>query len=372
MRSIGTTGDFKLVAYTIAVGIVQQNGRSRSRSGPLPCNRTRLLRYRHRRTRRTRQFGTAAVIVGGVSVVVACGSIGTTGDFKLVAYTIAVGIVQANAVAVISSIWELTHFRSSWRYACVLEVEEDAVVGVRVSVDEYLNVEGTGEHAVGSDLCEEYLLVVTGHAVGVSVEDEPSTADGVIDGEVSTCFEVASPRVDSRFNGVDVSFSCCGFFCKADGDIGVISGFGEEGEEGGVLIGTEESTERTLIEVTGRLNAGWELGVTGYARDEVVAVLRLDVDTVGDVSVEVTAVVHLVGLHDEAVVISRPLGVVTCFGIDADGLEARSIVVCSERIVVGRSGVGTSCDFKFVTYAVAVSIVQANTVAIVAGIGEVT
>ena len=30
----------------------------------------------------------------------------------------------------------------------------------------------------------------------------------------------------------------------------------------------------------------------------------LDVDTVGDVSVEVTAVVHLVGLYDEAVIVS--------------------------------------------------------------------
>ena len=221
-------------------------------------------------------------------------------------------------------------------------------------------------------MCEEYLLVVTGYAVGVSVEDEPSTTDGVIDEEVLSVFEAASPRVDGRFNGVDVSFSCCSFFCEADGDIRVISGFWEEGEEGGVLIGTEESTERALVEVTRRLNAGWELGVTGYARDEVVAVLRLDVDTVGDVSVEVTAVVHLVRLYDEAVVVSRPLGVVTRFGVDADGLEARSIVVCSERIVVGRSGVGTSCDFKFVADAVAVCIVQAVAVTVVAGIGEVT
>ena len=61
-----------------------------------------------------------------------------------------------------------------------LQVEEDAVVGVRVSVDEHER-RGTGEHAVGGDLCEEYLLVVTGYAVGVSVEDEPSTTDGVID-----------------------------------------------------------------------------------------------------------------------------------------------------------------------------------------------
>ena len=99
-------------------------------------------------------------------------------------------------------------------------------------------------------MCKEYLLVVTGHTVGVSVEDEPSTSDGVIDEEVLSVFEVGAPRVDRRFNGVDVSFSCCGFFCKADGDVRVIGGFGEEGEEGRVLIGTEESTERTLVEVT--------------------------------------------------------------------------------------------------------------------------
>ena len=99
-------------------------------------------------------------------------------------------------------------------------------------------------------MSKEYLLVVTGHTVGVSVEDEPSTSDGVIDEEVLSVFEVGAPRVDRRFNGVDVSFSCCGFFCKADGDVRVVGGFGEEGEEGRVLIGTEESTERTLVEVT--------------------------------------------------------------------------------------------------------------------------
>ena len=81
---------------------------------------------------------------------------------------------------------------------------------------------------------------------------------------------------------------------------------------------------------------------------------------------------HLVRLYDEAVVVSRPLGVVTRFGVDADGLEARSIVVCSERIVVGCRGFGTSCDFKFVADAVTVGVVEAVAVAVVAGIGEVT
>ena len=137
-----------------------------------------------------------AVVVGSVSVVVACCSVGTTRHFKLVAHAVTVCIVEAVAIAVVSSVWELTHFRSTRRYTCVLEVEEDAVVGVRVSVDEDLNVEGTREHAVGGDLCEEHLLVITGHTVGVSVEDEPSTADGVIDGEVSTSFEVVAPWVD--------------------------------------------------------------------------------------------------------------------------------------------------------------------------------
>ena len=61
------------------------------------------------------------------------------------------------------------------------------------SVDEYLDVEGTGEHAVGGDLCKEYLLVVTGHTVGVSVEDEPSTSDGVID-EESCPFSKLAPH----------------------------------------------------------------------------------------------------------------------------------------------------------------------------------
>ena len=114
------------------------------------------------------------------------------------------------------------------------------------------------------------------------------------------------------------------------------------------------------------LDSCWELRITGYTRNEVVAVLRLDVDAVGDESIEVAAVVHLVRLN-EAVVISGPLGVVTRFGVDADGLEARSIVVGGERIVVGCRGVSTTCDFKFIADAVAVGVAEASAVAIVSG-----
>ena len=216
-------------------------------------------------------------------------------------------------------------------------------------------------------MCEEHLLVVTCHPVGVSVEDEPPTADGVIDEEVLSVFESIAPWVEGGFNGVDVSFTstCC--FREANGNVRVVRSFREEGEEARVLVGTEESTKCALVEVTRRLDSCWELRITGYTRNEVVAVLRLDVDAVGDESIEVAAVVHLVRLNDEAVVISGPLGVVTRFGVDADGLEARSIVVGGERIVVGCRGVSTTCDFKFIADAVAVGVAEASAVAIVSG-----
>ena len=64
----------------------------------------------------------------------------------------------------------------------------------------------------------------------------------------------------------------------------------------------------------------------------------------------------LVGLNNEAVIISAKLSVVAGFGIDANGVEARSIVIRCKRIVVGCSRVGAPSDFKFVTDSIAVGV----------------
>ena len=45
-----------------------------------------------------------AVLVGGVRVVVARCGIGATRDFKFIAHAIAIGIRQANTVAIIASV----------------------------------------------------------------------------------------------------------------------------------------------------------------------------------------------------------------------------------------------------------------------------
>jgi hypothetical protein len=81
--------------------------------------------------------------------------------------------------------------------------------------------------------------------------------------------------------------------------------------------------------------------------------------------------VDLVRLYNEAVIIPTKFGVVARFGIDANGVEARSIVVRCKRIVVGCSGVGASSDFKFVTDSIAVGIDEAVAIAVVTGIGVV-
>jgi hypothetical protein len=77
--------------------------------------------------------------------------------------------------------------------------------------------------------------------------------------------------------------------------------------------------------------------------------------------------VDLVRLYNEAVIIPTKLGVVACFGIDANGVEARSIVVRCKRIVVGSSGIGTSSDFKRVTDSITVGISDAVSIAVVTG-----
>ena len=122
-----------------------------------------------------------------------------------------------------------------------------------------------------------------------------------------------------------------------------------------------------MVEFTSRLYACGEFGITGHTRNEVIVVLRLDVNAVGYKSVEFTIVVNLVRLYDKAVVIARPFGVVARIGINAYGLEARCIVVGSKWIVVGCRRVGTSCDFKFVADAVAIIVVEAVALAVVTG-----
>ena len=107
-----------------------------------------------------------------------------------------------------------------------------------------------------------------------------------------------------------------------------------------------------MEEASRRHDSGWELGISGHARNEVVAVLRFDVYAVGDVSVEIAIAVHLVRLDNEAVIVAGPLGVVARIGVDADGLEARGVVVGCEWVVVGCSGIGASCDFEFIADAV--------------------
>ncbi len=99
--------------------------------------------------------------------------------------------------------------------------------------------------------------------------------------------------------------------------------------------------------------------------------MGFDVNAVGHKSVEFTAIVDLVWLHDEAVIVSVPFGVVARIGIDADGVEARSVVVRCERVVVGCRGVGTSAHLKLVAYAISVGIAEAVSVAVVS-VGSVS
>ena len=102
--------------------------------------------------------------------------------------------------------------------------------------------------------------------------------------------------------------------------------------------------------------------------------MRLDVDSVGDIPCEVLvtdhSVVHLVGLHNEAVIVSIELRVVACFRIDADWLEARSIVISSKGVIVCCSGICASGDFKAVADSVTIGIDEAVSVAVVSFIGE--
>ena len=233
-----TTSDFKLVAHTVAVGIVEAISVAViagfwSVSFAVACAFRDAIASAYAALV---ELEARAVIIGCFGVVVARLRIGTACDFELVADSVAVCVIEARAFAVVSFVGVFTRLGSTWCYASVFEVEEDAVVVVRISVDEDLHVQRSGEHAVGGDLSEEYLLVVSSYAVGVSVEDEPTASDGVIDGEVTTCFEVVAPWVEGRSDGVDVSFTSCCCFRQANGYIRVVRCLWEETEEGRCLV----------------------------------------------------------------------------------------------------------------------------------------
>ncbi len=171
-----------------------------------------------------------AVVVGCTGVVVAGSCIVTSAHLKLVAYAISVGIAEAVAVAVVSIFWEVAGLRSAWCCTCFFDIEKDAVVVSYVSVKKDLYVKRSRERTVGCDLCEEHLFIISCYSVGVSVEDKPTTTNGVIDEKILSVFEVVSPRVSYRFNDVDVSFSCCCAFRQTNGNIGIVCRCWEETE----------------------------------------------------------------------------------------------------------------------------------------------
>ena len=75
------------------------------------------------------------------------------------------------------------------------------------------------------------MAVITSDSVGLSIEDEPSTSDGIIDEEVLSRFEVEAPRISGIFNGIDDTFTWSRPFSKANGDIAIVFSSGEEAEE---------------------------------------------------------------------------------------------------------------------------------------------
>ena len=79
-------------------------------------------------------------------------------------------------------------------------------------------------------MSEKHLFIVTCHTIGVAVEDEPASADCIIDEKILSTFEVFAPRVQGRLNGVDVSFTCAGCFRQSYGCIRVVRGLREESE----------------------------------------------------------------------------------------------------------------------------------------------
>ena len=101
-------------------------------------------------------------------------------------------------------------------------------------MDEGLDVKLAREDPVGGELAQQDAVVFTCDAIGTAAENEPGTADGVVDGEVATGLEIGQPIVVIRRNRVHNAFTSTRRTFQSDGHPTVVAHLRESGQKHGI------------------------------------------------------------------------------------------------------------------------------------------
>ena len=164
-----------------------------------------------------------------------------------------------------------------------------ANVVVLVTLREDLRAELTAQIAVGGQLSHQHALVVAAQAVhGHRRNDVPPAANAVVHGEAVASFKGVHPRARNQFNASLRSFWLTG---QANRDVAVVGQLGNERNRSVRQIVGGCTTKSVLIEARGCVERQREFVVAREARDLVVAVRHVQVDTVGAHAIQLSALV---------------------------------------------------------------------------------
>ena len=153
-----------------------------------------------------------------------------------------------------------------------------------------MDVELTAEFSCGGELSNQDFQIVTGHAVCVSVQGKPGTANGIVDGNVASRetaagLERREPGIASGLNRAHVGLPhhSVGGSLQSDGHPRVVSEVRIDREEQAVDAIGHPTAEQGVVKICrGAQHRGVD-GVTGNRGHEVRAVDRRGIDAGGAV-----------------------------------------------------------------------------------------
>ena len=241
-----------------------------------------------------------AVVVRGVGAVVARGLVHAAGDLVLVAHPIAVGVVQARALAVhvvrteevfgeqavvvvgIGRAGVVVAGRLQLATALRLAPAEGLELHVvAVAVREDLNVHLAAEHTVGGELTEQDAKVISSEAVGGPVQGEPATAVVAAEFDVAAGFEGRDPGLTLDEGHLPFSSSSVGRAGQAHRHPAVVGHLREGVDDHGVDGVGVGRTERILMEGRAGADEGRVGRIAGHGAEEVPGIFECDVHLIG-------------------------------------------------------------------------------------------
>ena len=330
------------------------------------------------------QAGT--VIVRGLSGKVAGRLVRAAGHFVRVAYPVAVGVVEAVAIAIHKVGFGIGAGRiDRLGHAIATEGQAEGQVVNVVALREDLDVDRSAHFTIGGELTEEDGAIRGRHAVGVAIEDVPHATDGIVHDDVAargarTGIEGRHPRLPGGLDRGGRVLPCrsIGRSFESDGDPAVIGEVGVHREQQWVDRLGSRTAQDVLEEIGGRRNVEGVVGVAVDGRHKVGRVLGVQQDLIGRHAGQVTRRVilddpelHAVsvvgrGRHERQGVriVVAGLGIIAGLGLD--------VVTNAVAVDIGRAvAAADSNGVGLVAVTIAVAVGNVRTSAIVDGAGTV-